>query len=100
MNLILDVVFINLKSVSLYPYSEFGLVQIFLPEPDVMQDPGEMEMKRPIPAFKDWLSDKWVIAVCEDKCTHGDMYIGQWEAIVGSINICLQEGSLKLTPGK
>ncbi|GAB5584194.1 hypothetical protein PRBEI_2001802400 [Prionailurus iriomotensis] len=43
-----------------------GLVQIFLPEPDVMQDPGEMEMKRPIPAFKEWLSDKWAIAVCEE----------------------------------
>lgn len=65
-----------------------------------MPDPGAMEMKRPISALKDWLSDKQAIAVCEDKYTHGGVYIGQREPVVGSIYICLQEGSLKLTPGK
>ena len=70
-----------------------------------MQDPGEMEMKRPIPAFKEWLSDKWAIAVCEGKCTHrwggeGEYVLGNGNWLWEASTFVLQEGSLKLTPRK
>ena len=84
--------FFSLYSKLVGSYESFHLCQ---------RDTGEMEMKRLIPTLRTGClmghTDKGMIAVCEDKCTSGVVCVAQWEPMVGSIYIYLQEVTLKLT---